>query len=109
MRRCAALRSDAIGTELPIPNVRSSVANGGKADKICSMRVLRILTQLGHEAALFVAMHATETVRPAIVSPRCLALGHTMFAHVKFESALVGLVCIAVGCMNGRASAVTAE
>ena len=24
-------------------------------------------------------------------------------------SALVGLVCIAVGCMNGRASAVTAE
>jgi hypothetical protein len=32
-----------------------------------------------------------------------------MFAHVKFESAFVGLVCIAVGCMNGRASAVTAE
>ena len=32
-----------------------------------------------------------------------------MFAHVKFESALVGLVCIAVGCINGRASAVTAE
>jgi hypothetical protein len=25
-----------IGTELPIPNVRSSVANRGKADKICS-------------------------------------------------------------------------
>jgi soluble lytic murein transglycosylase-like protein len=54
-------------------------------------------------------MHATETVRPAIVSPRCLTLAYTMFAHVKFESALVGLVCIAVGCMNGRASAVTAE
>src|SRR3954463_8212701 len=32
-----------------------------------------------------------------------------MFAHVKFGSAFVGLVCIAVGCMNGRASAVTAE
>jgi hypothetical protein len=32
-----------------------------------------------------------------------------MFTHVKFESALVGLVCIAVSCMNGRASAVTAE
>ena len=32
-----------------------------------------------------------------------------MFAHVKFGSALVGLVCIAVGCMNGGASAVTAE
>src|SRR5262245_22284110 len=32
-----------------------------------------------------------------------------MFAHVKFGSALVGLVCIAVGCMNGEASAVTAE
>jgi hypothetical protein len=34
----------AVGTKLPIPNVRSSVANGGKADKIYSMRVLRILT-----------------------------------------------------------------
>jgi hypothetical protein len=32
-----------------------------------------------------------------------------MFARVKFGSALVGLVCIAVGCMNGGASAVTAE
>ena len=28
-----------------------------------------------HEAALFVAMHATETVRPAIVSLRRSALG----------------------------------
>src|SRR5262245_41678182 len=37
-----------IGTELPIPNVRSPVANGGKADKICSMRVLRILTRCRH-------------------------------------------------------------
>src|SRR5215470_8626409 len=37
-----------IGTELPIPNVRSSIANGGKTDKICSMRVLRILTLSGH-------------------------------------------------------------
>src|SRR5258707_5702877 len=37
----------ASGTELPIPNVRSSVAIGGKADKICSMRVLRISTQSG--------------------------------------------------------------
>src|SRR6476660_2956858 len=54
-------------------------------------------------------MPATETVRPAIVSARCLAFWYAMFAHVKFESALVGLVCIAVGCMNGRASAVTAE
>jgi hypothetical protein len=35
----------ATGTELPIPNVRSSVANGGKADKICSMRVLLILPE----------------------------------------------------------------
>ena len=54
-------------------------------------------------------MHATEAVRPAVLSPRRLALGYTMFAHVKFGSAFVGLVCIAVGCMNGRASAVTAE
>ena len=33
----------------------------------------------------------------------------TMFAHVKLGSSLVGLVCIAVGCMNDGASAVTAE
>jgi hypothetical protein len=32
-----------------------------------------------------------------------------MFAHVKSASALAGLVCIAVGCMTGGASAVTAE
>ena len=32
-----------------------------------------------------------------------------MFARVKFVSALVGLVCIAVGCMKGEASAVTVE
>jgi hypothetical protein len=32
-----------------------------------------------------------------------------MFAHVKFGSARVGLVCIAAGCMNGGAAAVTAE
>jgi hypothetical protein len=32
-----------------------------------------------------------------------------MFARVKFVSALVGLVCIAVGWMKGGASAVTAE
>ena len=32
-----------------------------------------------------------------------------MVARVKFGSALVGLVCIAVGCVNGGASAVTAE
>ena len=32
-----------------------------------------------------------------------------MFARLKFGSALVGLVCIAVGCVNGGASAVTAE
>jgi hypothetical protein len=32
-----------------------------------------------------------------------------MFAHVKFASPLIGLVCIAVGCMNAGASAVTAE
>ena len=54
-------------------------------------------------------LRCTETVRPAIVSPRGLALGYPMFAHVKFKSALAGLVCIAIGCMNGRASAVTAE
>ena len=32
-----------------------------------------------------------------------------MLAHVKFGSAPVGVLCIAVGCMNGGASAVTAE
>jgi hypothetical protein len=36
------------GTKLPIQNVRSPVANGGKADNICSLRDLPILTPLGH-------------------------------------------------------------
>ena len=40
----AAVHESACGMELPIPNVRSLVAMEGKADKICSMRVLRILT-----------------------------------------------------------------
>src|SRR6201982_1227754 len=77
-----------------------------------TMQMLVSLTEMSSPAnceAIFVAMHATEKVRPAIVSPRGLALGYPMFAQVKFESALVGLVCIAIGCMNGRASAVTAE
>src|ERR1700741_416198 len=54
-------------------------------------------------------MHATETVRPVIVVRDAWPPGYTMFAHVKFGSALVGSVCIAVGCMNVRASAITAE
>jgi hypothetical protein len=53
----AAVHVSAVGTELPIPNVRSSVANGGKADKICSMRVLRISTHLRHHRAIFAVMH----------------------------------------------------
>jgi hypothetical protein len=32
-----------------------------------------------------------------------------MFADLKFGSALVGLVCITLGCMMDSASAVTAE
>jgi hypothetical protein len=53
----AALHVSLPGTELPIPNVLSSVANGGKADKICSMRVLRILTHLCHSTINFAVMH----------------------------------------------------
>jgi hypothetical protein len=44
----------AVGTELPIPNVRSSVANRGKADKICSLRILDPTETL---AAKFAVMH----------------------------------------------------
>jgi hypothetical protein len=32
----AAVHESGIGTKLPIRNVRSPVANGGKADNICS-------------------------------------------------------------------------
>jgi hypothetical protein len=32
-----------------------------------------------------------------------------MVANLKFGSALVGLVCIAVGCMTGNASAISGE
>jgi hypothetical protein len=48
------------GTELPIPNISSSAAMEGKADKICSMRVLRILTPTGHERPAFAAMHGPD-------------------------------------------------
>jgi hypothetical protein len=65
----AAVHESAIGTELPIPNVRSSVANGGKADKICSMRVLRILTRSRHHAAL--AKPQTNALEPDPVELRC--------------------------------------
>ena len=41
-----------IGTKLPIQNVRSPVANGGKADNICSLRDLPVLTHIGHFALL---------------------------------------------------------
>jgi hypothetical protein len=51
------------GTELPIPNVRSSVADGGKADEISSMRVLRILTLNRHKQAYFAALHGALVVR----------------------------------------------
>ena len=51
---------------LPIPNVRSSVANRDKADKICSMRVLRILTEgakvSDHVAPLIGAREGAEVV-----------------------------------------------
>jgi len=34
---------------------------------------------------------------------------HTMFTNLKIGSVLVALVCIAVGCMTGSASVVTAQ
>jgi hypothetical protein len=45
------------GTFLPCqPRRAMSVIRGRPAD-ICSMRVLRILTRLGHEGTAFAAMH----------------------------------------------------
>jgi hypothetical protein len=32
-----------------------------------------------------------------------------MIANLKFASALVGLICIALGCMTGNASAISGE
>jgi hypothetical protein len=48
-----------------------------------------LMTKLGHQAALFVAMHATETVRPAIVSPR-LALGIQCLPTSNLKVRLLG-------------------
>jgi hypothetical protein len=45
------LLTAAIGTKLPIQNVRSPVANGGKADNICSLRDLPVLTHSSHRDA----------------------------------------------------------
>ena len=44
----AALHMSARGTELPIPNVSSSAAMEGKADQLCSHRVLRFVTLTRH-------------------------------------------------------------
>jgi hypothetical protein len=38
-----------------------------------------------------------------------LSQDNPMVANLKFGSALVGLVCIAVGCMTGNASAISGE
>jgi hypothetical protein len=50
------------GTKLPIQKCPlSPVANGGKADNICSLRDLPVLTtRLGHEQAAFAAMHGSD-------------------------------------------------
>ena len=45
------------GTKRPIRDVRSPVANGGKADEICSGRVLLSLTHSGHSLFNFAVMH----------------------------------------------------
>lgn len=42
-----------IGTKLPIQNVRSPVANGGKADNICSLRDLPVLTDAVEKVGVF--------------------------------------------------------
>jgi hypothetical protein len=47
----------AVGTNAKCRDVRYSVAIEGKADDICSMRVLPRLTYVGHEWSLFAAMH----------------------------------------------------
>jgi hypothetical protein len=58
------------GTELPIPNVCSSVANGSKADKIWSMGVLHILTHFGPQASDCALMHNTaQTAMMRSVEP----------------------------------------
>jgi hypothetical protein len=46
-----------IGTFETFQDVRSLVAIGGKADNICSMRVLRILTQLCHSMVGLAVLH----------------------------------------------------
>ena len=38
-----AVHESLVGTKLPTQNVRSPVANGGKADNICSLRDLPVL------------------------------------------------------------------
>jgi hypothetical protein len=51
MSKFVALHESGVGTKRPIRDVRSPVANGGKADEICSGRVLLSLTpsrHLGH-------------------------------------------------------------
>jgi hypothetical protein len=55
-----------VGTELPIPNVRSSVVIGGKADKVCSMRVLCVLTRSCHSGCLAECRRGVVSRRPCV-------------------------------------------
>src|SRR6478672_7168379 len=58
----------ASGTKLPIQNVRSPVANGGKADNICSLRDLPVLTQsdIPLECAPGAGQVCLELARPIV-------------------------------------------
>jgi hypothetical protein len=54
------------GTKLPIQNVRSPVANGGKADNICSLRDLPVLTHLCHSTINFAVMHNAHSYNDVV-------------------------------------------
>jgi hypothetical protein len=106
------------GTELPIPNVRSSVANTGKADKICSMRVLRILTHAVQRApscnpagpssgesaaggAAYLFSHGINPIRFAClahpVAPPWPIPGSTLGKRQKAMSRLQGKIAVITG------------
>ena len=65
------------GTKLPIQNVRSPVANGGKADNICSLRDLPVLTPSRHKPGGNPAMQQS----PA--TPGVLSFGAAAQARVQ--------------------------
>ena len=91
------------GTKLPIQNVRSPVANGGKADNICSLRDLPVLTQLCHSAINFAVMHSS------VLTQRCGNVWAGLWRRIHEASRVHHAARRRGGCMAASGAGAAAE